>query len=78
MGVDTRKPKHSLDTNRPSKGMGNQRDAATVRGGGIPRSDAWGGLPPGCIMSCCLLPALPPRVPPSFLAVLLKTCTCSP
>eukprot|EP00983_Pelagomonas_calceolata_P067718 1149583-Pelagomonas_calceolata.AAC.3 len=29
MGTDTRKPKHSLDTNRPSKGVPNQRDAAT-------------------------------------------------
>uniref|UniRef100_A0A7S3R4D1 Nuclear/nucleolar GTPase 2 n=2 Tax=Dunaliella tertiolecta TaxID=3047 RepID=A0A7S3R4D1_DUNTE len=31
MGTDTRKPKHSLDTNRPSKGVPNQRDAATTR-----------------------------------------------
>ncbi|KAF5842967.1 NUC091 domain-containing protein [Dunaliella salina] len=31
MGTDTRKPKHSLDTNRPSKGVANQRDAATTR-----------------------------------------------
>jgi hypothetical protein len=31
MGVDSRKPKHSMDTNRPSKGVAGQRDAATVR-----------------------------------------------
>lgn len=29
--TDNRKPKHSLDGNRPSKGAGGQRDAATVR-----------------------------------------------
>jgi len=28
--ADTRKPKHPLDANRPSKGGKNQRDAATV------------------------------------------------
>lgn len=31
--VDNRKPKHSNDVNRPSKGVGFQRDAATVRTG---------------------------------------------
>ncbi len=28
--VDNRKPKHSLDVNRPSNGKGGMRDAATV------------------------------------------------
>jgi nuclear GTP-binding protein len=34
---DDRKPKHSLDANRPSSGKGGMRDAATVRSTGRQR-----------------------------------------
>jgi hypothetical protein len=54
--ADTRKPKHSNDVNRPSKGVGFQRDAATVGGNHVqPRlSHAEGIL--AKLISSCLVP----------------------